>query len=115
MRCDDVEVEAFQGLDGARRVRIGHRDVHAARIERSHRIGAAGQDRLDDRGVVAGHLVTERTGPERELRRADALRFDLGRKPEGRIEQDVEIGLEAGRPLRPPVAADAIDIAADRE
>ena len=64
---------------------------------------------------MAGHLVTERARPQRKLRRADALRLDLGREPEGRIEQDVEIGLEACRPLRPPVAADAIDVAADRE
>ena len=64
---------------------------------------------------MAGHLVTERTRPQRELRRADALRLDLGREPEGRVEENVEISFEAFRPLRPPVAPNAVDVAADCE
>jgi hypothetical protein len=115
MGCDHEDVEALQCLDRPRRIRIGHRDVDATRKQRAHGIRAPGQHRIDHGRVVTRHLIAKRTRPQRKFFGADSLGLNIRRQPKCRIEQDVEIGLEARRLLATTVTTDPVDVAADAD
>ncbi len=114
LSCHNKQIERAQRGDSAIEVGIGQQDIGPAGIQCPYRIGLAGQDRRDDRRIVTRHLIAQRPGPQWIRAGPDPFRLNLGGQPEGRIKQYRKVRLEPRRLFHPPVAADAVHIAGDR-
>ena len=85
MGCNGHEFERLHRFDGAGGVRIGNDNINTADIHCPDWIGIAGEDRLDNRRVVARGLPAFRTGPKREAVRADCAFLDVKWEAEPRV------------------------------